>query len=117
MTAPETEELLAGLDGLDRLLEHRVRLGLCVLLGRYDELTFSRLKKLLDETDGNLGANLRRLEDAGYLAVRKEFVERRPTSWYSLTGDGRQALTKHLAALERMLTAAPTARAGSRSSR
>ena len=53
------------LERLDRLLEHRVRLAVCVLLSRYDRLSFSKLKELTDETDGNLGANLKKLEDEG----------------------------------------------------
>ena len=58
---------------LDDLLQHRARVGAAVLLARHDRLSFSRLKELLNETDGNLGANMRRLEDAGYVIVRKEF--------------------------------------------
>jgi DNA-binding PadR family transcriptional regulator len=92
-----------GLEELDKLLEHRVRLAACVLLARQEALSFSRLKQLLDETDGSLGANLRRLEDAGYLTVEKEFVERKPVSWYSLTPEGREALRRHVAGLSRLL--------------
>lgn len=95
-----------GLDGLDRLLEHRVRLAVCVLLSRADALSFTRLKGLTGETDGNLGANLRRLEDAGYLTVDKEFVDRKPVSWYALTESGRTALAGHVRALERLTRAA-----------
>jgi DNA-binding MarR family transcriptional regulator len=95
-----------GLAQLDPLLQHRSRLGACVLLRGADALTFARLKHLLDETDGNLGANLRKLEDAGYLAVRKEFVDRKPTSWYSLTSQGTKALRQHLAALETIIDSA-----------
>ena len=84
------------LGALDRVLEHRVRLAVCVLLTRYDRLSFSRLKTLTDETDGNLGANLRKLEDAGYVLVAKEFVDRKPVSWYSITSAGRRALKTHL---------------------
>jgi hypothetical protein len=51
------------LESLDRVLEHRVRLAICVLLTQYDRLSFARLKELTDETDGNLGANLRKLEE------------------------------------------------------
>lgn len=87
----------------DRLLEHRVRLAICVLLARRDALSFRRLKELTDETDGSLGAHLRRLEEAGYLTVRKEFRERKPVSWYALTAEGRGALNRHVRALERLL--------------
>lgn len=92
-----------ALEGLDRLLEHRVRLAICVLLSRHDAVSFSRLKELLGETDGNLGANLRRVEEAGYLRVVKEFVDRKPVTWYSLTTAGRRALARHIQALERIV--------------
>lgn len=93
------EEVLEGLDAIDRLLEHRVRLAICVLLSRYDRLSFSRLKELTGETDGSLGAHLRRLEDEAYVAVKKEFVDRKPVSWYRLAAAGRKALGAHLHAL------------------
>ena len=95
-----------GLDQLDPLLQHRSRLGALALLAGADAITFSRLKTLLDETDGNLGAQLRKLEDAGYLAARKEFVDRKPTTWYSLTAVGRKALKAHLKAVESLLKSA-----------
>jgi len=79
------------LELLDPLLQHRARLGALVLLSGTDYLSFSRLKALLDETDGNLGAQLRRLEEARYVSVSKEFVNRRPTSWYAITAAGRRA--------------------------
>jgi DNA-binding MarR family transcriptional regulator len=87
----------------DRLLDHRVRLAICVLLARRDRLSFSRLKQLLAETDGSLGAHLRRLEEAGYVAVDKVFRDRRPVTWYALTPGGRKALEEHVAAMGRLL--------------
>src|SRR5438445_6121600 len=93
----------AGLDRLDPVLQHRSRLGACVLLSTVEVLSFSRLKTLLGETDGNLGAQLRKLEEAEYIAVRKEFAERRPVSWYSLTAAGRAALKQHIAGMEALI--------------
>src|SRR5205823_10992824 len=93
----------AGLDGLDPMLQHRSRLGACVLLSTADALSFSRLKTLLNETDGNLGAQLRKLEDAGYVKVKKEFESRKPVSWYSLSASGRRALKSHLGAMETLI--------------
>ena len=40
------------------------------------EVDFTYLRDLLDVTDGNLGAHLRKLEEAGYIAVNKTFVVR-----------------------------------------
>lgn len=94
------------LGALDRVLEHRVRLAVCVLLTRYDRLSFSRLKSLTDETDGNLGANLRKLEEEGLVAVMKEFVDRKPVSWYCTTPKGRKTLKAHLDVLGRIIAQA-----------
>lgn len=88
---------------LDKLLEHRSRFAICALLRRYEKIAFSRFKQLLQESDGNLGAQLRKLEDASYIEVSKEFQDRRPVSWYRLTSKGEQALTAHLEGLDAIL--------------
>lgn len=106
MANDATSKSSNGLDRLDPVLQHRSRLGACVLLSTADGLTFSRLKALLGETDGNLGAQLRKLEDEKYVAVRKEFQDRKPVSWYSLTPAGRAALKRHLEGMEALIKAA-----------
>lgn len=95
-----------ALDQLDPALEHRARLAIAVLLARHGEISFAGFKQQLDLTDGNLGAQLRKLEDSGYLALRRDFVERKPVTWYALTKDGRKALDRHLAALRGVIAAA-----------
>lgn len=104
MSRPDkTRESWVGFGGLNKLLEHRVRLGICVLLSRHDTLNFSRLKSLLEETDGSLGAHLRKLEEAGFIKVQKMFQDRKPVSWYRLTSTGRSGLSTHMNALERLI--------------
>lgn len=102
---PEANDIRGwnGLGGLDKLLDHRVRLAICVLASRYRQLTFTRLKELLEETDGSLGAHLRKLEDSGYLQVDKEFKGRKPVSAYTLTRAGRKALDTHVSSLTELL--------------
>ena len=95
-----------ALDRLDPALEHRVRLAIAVLLARHGEISFAAFKQQLQLTDGNLGAQLRRLEDDGYLALRRDFVERKPVTWYALTTAGRKALQKHLRALQAVIDTA-----------
>ena len=85
---------------LNKLLEHRSRLAICSLLFKYDQISFRRFKELLSESDGNLGAQLKKLEDADYIAVSKEFENRKPISWYSITQQGRKSLKSHLEALK-----------------
>ena len=99
---PDVEGLEA-LSSLKRLLEHRVRLAICVLLAEHDAMSFSRLKQVLDETDGSLGTHLRKLEDNGYLTIEKTFRDRRPVTWYRLTDSGRTHLKQHVATLARLI--------------
>jgi DNA-binding PadR family transcriptional regulator len=94
------------LDAADPVLEHRVRLAVCVLLSSADEISFSRFKELLQQTDGNLGAQLRKLEDEGYVSLRKVFQARKPVTWYRLADPGRQALGRHLQYLQRLVAQA-----------
>ena len=97
---------IGGLDelaSLDGLFEHRVRLAICVLLSKHDAMSFSRLKQVLDETDGSLGTHLRKLENAGYLSIEKTFRDRRPVTWYTLTASGRAKLMDHIATLTRLI--------------
>lgn len=97
---------IGGLDelaSLDGLFEHRVRLAICVLLSKHDAMSFSRLKQVLGETDGSLGTHLRKLEDAGYLAIEKSYRGRRPVTWYELTGAGRSRLQTHVENLTKLL--------------
>lgn len=94
---------LKALNALNPVLQHRSRLGICVLLSKGTAMSFARLKDQLGETDGNLGAQLRKLEDLEYVTVKKEFVNRRPVSWYSLTRTGKQALKSHLDAMETVI--------------
>ena len=74
---PNLDELAA----LNGLLQHRVRLAICVLLSKHDAMSFSRLKEVLKEKDGSLGTHLRKLEDAGYLTIDKTYRDRRPVTW------------------------------------
>ena len=96
-------EVKLGLQELEKSLEHRTRLALCVLLSRSDSMSFRRLKELVEESDGSLGAHLAKLEEEDFLSVRKEFRDRKPVTWYSLTKRGKEALESHLEALSRLI--------------
>jgi DNA-binding MarR family transcriptional regulator len=74
-----------------------------VTLSADEEMDFTTLRKLLDVTDGNLGAHLRKLEEAGFIAVNKIFVERKPRTYVAVTPDGRKVFDQHVAALKIIL--------------
>ena len=102
-----------ALPDLDPVIHAPARLRLMASLAALDDgdrIAFPRLQALQDLTAGNLGAHLRKLEDAGYVAVEKTHRGRTPATYVSLTRRGRQALEDHTAAL-RALLAPVTARA------
>jgi DNA-binding MarR family transcriptional regulator len=68
-----------------------------------EEVDFTYLRKLLVVTDGNLGAHLRKLEEAGYVAVNKTFVNRKPCTFISATREGRKVFEEHVKALEAII--------------
>lgn len=95
---------MKALDGLATIYDHRVRLAIGVLLARHGEVSFAGLKQRLELTDGNLGAHLRKLEDAACVELRRDFVARKPVTWYGLTEEGRCTLNLHLRALQAVIS-------------
>ena len=91
---------------LNEIIHQTVRLRIMaalVTLESTDEVDFTYLRDLLEVTDGNLGAHLRKLEEAGYIAVNKTFIERKPRSFISATPEGRQVFQEHVASLESII--------------
>jgi DNA-binding MarR family transcriptional regulator len=88
---------------LDELIHSKLRLGIMSMLVSVEYAEFSVIKNKLQATDGNLSANLRKLEEAGYIGVVKTFVDRKPQSRYSITGKGRTAFEKYIENLEKLI--------------
>ncbi|HCR49197.1 MAG TPA: transcriptional regulator [Rhodothermales bacterium] len=88
---------------LDPLLMDRVRLGIISALAVNEELSFVVLRELLGVTDGNLSVHARKLEDAGYVVIQKQFEGRKPKSNYRLTVIGRKAFEQYLDEMEQMI--------------
>jgi DNA-binding MarR family transcriptional regulator len=88
---------------LDPIVHGQLRLAVLSLLSGVDQADFRWLRDRTDSTDGNLGANLARLEQAKYVAVTKKFIGRKPTSLYRITLAGRKALAAYVSALRKLL--------------
>jgi DNA-binding MarR family transcriptional regulator len=93
---------------VDELLLSKVRLAVIGQLVTARWVTFPELQNSIDVTNGNLGAHLAKLVDAGYVKEEKRFEGRRPQSRYQLTKAGRSALLKHVAALRALVDATTT---------
>ena len=93
---------------LDNTIHQPVRLQIMsslVALAAGEEIEFVYLRNLLNLTDGNLGAHLAKLEEAGYVKVKKTFVARKPRTFVSVTGKGRDAFEEHIVALKHIIDA------------
>ena len=88
---------------LDPIIHVRVRLGIVSALAVEESLTFNELKERLDTSDGNLSVHARRLEEAGYVEMRKSFEGRIPRTEYRLTETGRGALQRYLDHMEALI--------------
>src|SRR3954454_19600372 len=90
----------------DEIIHQRVRLRIMATLNALAEreaIEFTRLKAILNTTDGNLGAHLSTLENAGYVGIEKDFVAKKPRTRVSLTRAGRKAFAHHVAYLRDIL--------------
>lgn len=85
---------------MDEVLLSKIRLAVIGQLVNARWVTFSELAQQIDATNGNLGAHIAKLVDAGYVKEEKRFEGRKPQSRYSLTKSGRAALMDHVSALQ-----------------
>jgi DNA-binding MarR family transcriptional regulator len=86
-------------DQPDEMIHQPVRLRIMSALRALPErekLEFVQIKALVQATDGNLGAHIGTLEQAGYIAVEKDFVGKKPRTRMQLTKPGRRAFERYV---------------------
>jgi DNA-binding MarR family transcriptional regulator len=88
---------------VDELLLSKIRLGVIAELLTAEWIAFSELQRATQASNGNLGAHLAKLVDAGYIAEEKTFVNRRPQTRYRLTPAGRNAFVQHVREMQALL--------------
>ena len=94
------------MSGIDRLIHEPARLVLVSSLYVVDEADFAYLANRTGFTSGNISSHMTKLESAGYVAVTKTFVGKRPRTTYKLTRTGRHAFKQYRASVEGLLNAA-----------
>ena len=105
----DTQELGPLIDEpivLNETIHQPTRLRMMTLLvsqPEADRLAYTFIQQTLDLTGGNMTAHLRKLEDAGYLVMTKEFLESKPRTWVQATPQGRRAFAEYLSNLDKAL--------------
>ncbi len=86
----------------DSVIHQPVRLKIIAALKGLpsgDKIEFVRLRAIVEATEGNLGAHITTLEEAGYIAVEKDFDGKKPRTRVALTKQGRKAFEAYVAYL------------------
>jgi DNA-binding MarR family transcriptional regulator len=91
---------------LDPVIHAPNRLQICAMLSAVDSADFSTVRDGLGVSDSVLSKQVKVLEEAGYVALRKATLASRVRTWLELTRAGRDAFEGHVAELERMVAAA-----------
>jgi DNA-binding MarR family transcriptional regulator len=91
---------------LDPVIHAPSRLRIMTTLTSLNEdesLSFSKLKQLLNMTNGNLSVHLTKLEDANYISINKSFEGKKPVTYVTATPTGRAAFNNYLHELRQLL--------------
>jgi DNA-binding MarR family transcriptional regulator len=93
----------------DDLIHQQLRLKIMAALhslSAREAIDFTRLKAIVEATDGNLGAHLTTLEQAGYISITKDFIDKKPRTRLAITRVGRKAFAQHVAYLREIIDGA-----------
>jgi len=93
-------EVFEELAGLDKLIHEPARMAILTALSACQRADFLFLQRLTGLTKGNLSSHLSKLEEAGYVQIKKKFVEKKTNTLLALTASGRQAIDLHWKQLE-----------------
>ena len=89
---------------LDVVLHQPLRTRIVAYLSSRGEATFTELKQLLNVTDGNLEAHIKKLRTAEYVLTHKQKGQGRPQTFYQLTATGKDAFKKYVNQLQSLLS-------------
>ena len=104
MSKPETgPDNKSPMMKINRLIHEPARFSIMAQLSVVEEADFLFLSRRIGLTKGNLSAHMRKLEDEGYIEVRKGFMGRRPHTALAITEKGRRAFKTYLSDLKNVL--------------
>lgn len=93
MSASElSSEDLQPIADIDRTIHAPARLMILAHLSIVESADFTFLMRQTGLTRGNLSSHLSKLEEAGYISIKKEFVDKIPRTLIRLTDQGRNGI-------------------------
>ncbi|MFH1701156.1 MAG: transcriptional regulator [Candidatus Zixiibacteriota bacterium] len=92
-----------SLANIDKIIHEPARLLIIAHLYVIEEADFIFLERQTQLTRGNLSSHLSKLEEAGHLEIRKEFIDKIPHTVLRLTPQGRKAFDTYRKTMEKVL--------------
>jgi len=92
---------------VDRLIHEPARYNIMALLYVVERAEYLFVQNQTGMTSGNLTAHTAKLEKAGYLAVQKKFVRRKPKTFLRLTSLGRKAFEDYRSGMKKIFNTPP----------
>ena len=81
---------------LDPILHSQLRLSIISILMSVEEADFSFVKESTNATSGNISIQIKKLQDAGYINVKKAFKNNYPNTTLSITKKGIAAFENYV---------------------
>lgn len=89
------DDELNAIQNINKIIHEPARLLLMAHLFVVESADFLFLQRQTGLTWGNISSHLRKLENAGYVAVEKEFIDKKPHTTLKLTDKGRKAFQEY----------------------
>ena len=89
------DDELKAIQNINKLIHEPARLIITAHLFVVESADFLFLQRQTGLTWGNISSHIRKLENAGYVAVNKEFIDKKPHTTLKLTGKGRAAFQEY----------------------
>ena len=81
---------------LNPILHSQLRLSIVSILMSVDEANFNFIKDETQATSGNISIQIKKLQDAGYIKVKKTFKNNYPNTSLSITKKGIEAFENYV---------------------
>jgi DNA-binding MarR family transcriptional regulator len=107
MSDSVTKPELHPLADINQIIHASARLMVLTYLYVVESADYVFLMHLTGLTWGNLSTHLTKLEEAGYIAMTKEFKGKKPHTTISLTPEGRDAFREYKRSLQQVLDDLP----------
>ncbi len=109
MSSPDSGSQDNHITGIDRIIHEPARFLIMAYLSVAESADAIFLQRQTGLTWGNLSSHLSKLESAGYVAVIKDFIDKKPHTMLQMTDGGLKAFNDYREKMKQALEELPEA--------